>query len=190
MEYEARDLHQISDSQTHKVNTHVHLNTLTIRHIPFLILLLTFAGSQLAIAGEVMLTIARGNTDPLTIKEYDLDMLDELPQTTVRTGNDFIDGVADFTGPLARVVLEDAGIEDTDVIKLIAANEYFIEVPVSDFEEYDVILATRQSGVLFSRRDRGPIWLIYPMAEFSELRDSTYNARLIWQLVRMEVTEH
>jgi len=121
---------------------------------------------------------------------FSLDELDALPQVTILTENEFVDGMTAFKGPLARVVLKQTNDVGAETVKLIAANEYHIEVPVEDFRKYDVILATRQNGELFSRRDKGPIWLIYPMSDHNELQDSTYNARLIWQLVRMEVLKN
>jgi hypothetical protein len=41
-------------------------------------------------------------------------------------------------------------------------------------------------GVPLSKRDKGPIWMIYPMSDHEELRDPVYNSRLIWQVVKLE----
>lgn len=121
---------------------------------------------------------------------YTLEELDALPQLTVRTSNEFIDGITEFSGPLARVILKLTNDINADKVRLIAANDYEIEVPVDDFRNYDVIFATRQNGEYLSRRDKGPIWVIYPMSDHKELQDSIYNQRLIWQLVRMEVVKN
>jgi len=138
-------------------------------------------------AQDTVFTILSKSDDSEAEVGFSLDQLDEFPQVTVLTENEFVDGMNAFTGPLARVVLKQTNDINAKTVKMIAANQYHIEVPVEDFRKYDVILATRQNGELFSRRDKGPIWLIYPMSDHKELRDSTYNARLIWQLVRMEV---
>lgn len=145
------------------------------------------SSAQLAIAGEAVFTVLSQSDNSEAEVTFSLDELDAFPQETILTENEFVDGLVAFTGPLARVVLKQTNDLNATRVKLIAANQYHIEVPVEDFRKYDVIFATRQNGELFSRRDKGPIWLIYPMTEHSELRDSTYNARLIWQLVRMEV---
>lgn len=158
--------------------------------ITLLVVILGGAFAQLANSEEVLFTVLSRADGVRAEVGYSLKDLDALPQVTVTTGNEFIDGIADFSGPLARVVLKQTGDANAQQVDLIAANEYTIRVPVSDFQDYNVILATRQDGELFSRRDKGPIWLIYPMADHAELRDSSYNARLIWQLVRMEVLEN
>ncbi len=52
--------------------------------------------------------------------------------------------------------------------------------------EYDVIFAMSQNGERLSIRDKGPIWVIYPMTDNDELQDRVYNDRLIWQLVKVD----
>ena len=44
-----------------------------------------------------------------------------------------------------------------------------------------------RDGEKLSRRDQGPIWLMYPLDDYSELRDSIYNTRLVWQLTKIEL---
>ena len=43
------------------------------------------------------------------------------------------------------------------------------------------------NGERLSRRDKGPIWLIYPLDDHEELKDPVYTIRLIWQLTAMEL---
>ena len=57
----------------------------------------------------------------------------------------------------------------------------------SGVTDYDVILAMWANGVRLSRRDKGPIWLMYPLDDHPELSEAKYSSRLVWQLVRMEL---
>ena len=41
-------------------------------------------------------------------------------------------------------------------------------------------------GKKLSRRDKGPLWLMYPISDHDELKDALYIHRLIWQVVRIE----
>ncbi len=50
-----------------------------------------------------------------------------------------------------------------------------------------MILALRTNGARLTIRDKGPIWLMYPLDDHAELRDPVYNSRLIWQLTTMEL---
>ena len=109
-----------------------------------------------------------------------------LPQAAIDTENEFVNGMTRFEGPLGRDVLALLGAGGSTVV-LTAVNDYAVEVPVEDFEKYDVVFAMSADGQAFSRRDKGPIWVVYPMSDHAELRDPVYNARLIWQLVKVEL---
>ncbi len=119
-------------------------------------------------------------------KRFTLSDLRALPQTDVRTANEFVDGTRDFRGPLARLVLDRSGGKDAKTVTLTAANDYQVSITVSELRKYDAILALSMDGKALSKRGKGPIWMIYPMSQHAELRDPVYNSRLIWQLVKME----
>ena len=127
--------------------------------------------------GPVVLTVRADGTTA----EFDLAMLQSLPQVTIETSTDWTDGVGSFAGPLARDVLEAAGV-DGEVVVARALNDYEIEIPAADFETYDVIMALQLDGTPLSRRDKGPIWVVYPRDQHVDLQSAEYNARWIWQL--------
>jgi hypothetical protein len=136
-----------------------------------------------ATPGDAALVLAgaEAGTVELTIED-----LAALPQTTVATETEFTDGVVEFRGPLVRDVLVHLGLDHAEELRFIAANDYFVDIPTGDFRDYDVILAMEADGKPLSRRDKGPIWLMYPISDHSELRDPLYLRRLIWQVVRIE----
>jgi len=117
---------------------------------------------------------------------FTLDDLLAMDQVEVDTENEFVDGRKIFSGPLVRAVLERIGGQNSERVRLTAANDYQVEVPTHEFFDYDAILSLSVDGVPHSKREKGPIWVIYPMSDFAELRDPVYNSRLIWQLVKME----
>lgn len=133
---------------------------------------------------QIVLTVAAesGKVE----KTFTLKELRALKQVDVHTGNEFIDGMRDFRGPLAREVLKLSGGADATTVRLTAANDYQVEFPAAELRKYNVILALSMDGKPLSKRGKGPIWMIYPMSDHAELRDPVYNSRLIWQLVKME----
>lgn len=139
---------------------------------------------RLLLAQEVVLTL--NNTITGTEMTFTEDDLMALPHATINTENEFVDAKTSFRGPLGRELLAMAGAGGSTVV-LTAVNDYSVEVPIDDFMKYDVIFAMTANGERFSRRDKGPIWVIYPMSDFTELQDPVYNARLIWQLVKVEI---
>lgn len=139
---------------------------------------------SLASADETTLTVVNATTGvEVALTEAELFA---LPQVTVNTENEFVDEMTAFQGPLGRDVLALVG-DGGETVVLTAVNDYAVEVPLEDFINYEVVFATSADGVKFSRRDKGPIWVVYPMSDHQELRDPVFNARLIWQLVRVEL---
>lgn len=117
---------------------------------------------------------------------FDRQALEAMPQHRITTSTPWTDGVSVFEGPLLCDLLERVGADGT-VLRARALNDYAVEIPISDCERYPVILALTRDGEPLSRRDMGPIWIVYPRDDFSELQLETVNARWIWQLTEIEV---
>lgn len=123
-----------------------------------------------------------------TVTGFSLEQLLDLPQTTIVTENEFVDGRVTYQGPLARELLGQLDLGNSTSLTLTAANDFAVEVPTSDVIRYDVILALAADGKILSRRSKGPIWFMYPISDNPELKgDPVINTRLIWQLIRIEV---
>jgi hypothetical protein len=110
-----------------------------------------------------------------------------LDSHVIETKTEFTDGVPRFEGPLVIDVLTLAGLATHETAQMVAVNDYSVLIPISDFRDYDVILAHRMNGKSLSRRDKGPYWVMYPLDEYGELSDPLYNNRLIWQLVEIRL---
>ncbi|WP_339769852.1 hypothetical protein [uncultured Pseudosulfitobacter sp.] len=141
-----------------------------------------------AIAQDIFSVIGPDGT---VVKTYSLEQLDALDQTTYVTKNPFIDGTSEFSGPLARVVLADAGqdMPSDAQIRVMAINDYKIDMPLGDILDFDVMLATRRDGETMSLREKGPIWIMYPISDHAELEDEAINSRLVWQTKSMQIVE-
>jgi len=136
------------------------------------------------VAAQVVLTVEREGA-PETARYFTLAELKAMPQSEIRTANEFIDGVRSFRGPRVSYLLRICNADGAASVRMIALNDYEVEVQVSEFDKYQPILALTMDGKELSVRDKGPIWVIYPMSDFSELRDPVFNSRLIWQLDRI-----
>ncbi|OZG74633.1 hypothetical protein BTA51_06485 [Hahella sp. CCB-MM4] len=148
----------------------------------------SFASGLRAPEGAVVLTVA-GNilkTNEDHVAAFDLNMLDQLPQHSVNTTTPWFDKPKTFTGPLARDVLKLLGASGTNA-RAVALNDYHIDIPTQDFDDFDVILATRIDGEILSIRDKGPLFIIYPFDQIPETRNEVFFQRCIWQLVQVIV---
>lgn len=92
-----------------------------------------------AAAGELL--VLRNATQPeqAEARLSEADLL-ALPQVTIRTRTEFTDGVVEFVGPLARDAVASIGGGTATSVHLVAANDYSIDVPRSDFTDYDLSL--------------------------------------------------
>lgn len=138
--------------------------------------------------GPVLLLIS-GNIQVTNSDEgaaFDRRMLNDLGVTEIRTSTPWTDGVQVFTGVLARTVFERVGAEGT-VVAASALNDYTVEVPMEDFQTYDVLLATEMNGEQMQVSDKGPIWIVYPRDDQPDLQDRRLHDRWVWQLESLKV---
>lgn len=147
--------------------------------------LMLLAGT--GVAEEAILTVSgqitAGSDAPLMLTRQDL--LD-LPQHRMITTTSVTDGPVAFKGFLMRDLL-DTYAAGGDVVIAEALNDYQIEIPLSDFQRFDVLGALSMDGVALSPRDKGPIWIVYPRDDHAELQDIRYDTRWVWQLVSLHV---
>jgi hypothetical protein len=142
--------------------------------------------TPLAAAAETLLVMRNATAGQQEVRLSEADLL-ALPQVTIRTHTEFTDGAVDFVGPLARDVLSLIAAGSAQTAHMVAANEYAVDIPIRDFADYDVIFALAANGQRLSLRDKGPIWVMYPLDDHTELQDPLYNIRLIWQLTAVEL---
>ncbi len=121
------------------------------------------------------------------IVQFSREDLKALRQAKITTSNDFIDGTAVFSGPLATDVIDRIGRAGSVSVRMLAKNDYSIEVTLDEIRKYEPILALEMDGVPLSPRNKGPIWLMYPVSDYPELSDPAYNGKLIWQLELIEL---
>lgn len=139
-------------------------------------------------SGPVILTLegALSNTNGKGVARFDRDMLEDLSWHRTRTDTPWTEGMIDFEGPLGRQVLDLVGAKGETLI-VTALNDYSAEVPLADFYTYDVILALKMDGRYIRIRDKGPIFIIYPFADFPALQTEVIHNRSVWQLKSIRV---
>ena len=85
-----------------------------------------------------------------------------------------------------KTLLDHVGSTGSE-IDATAINDYTVVIPVSDAVAEGPIVAYEMDGKLMSRRDKGPLWLIYPYSSNAEYRTEVIYSRSIWQLDRMAI---
>ena len=109
-----------------------------------------------------------------------------LPTSTVTTSTQWTPK-SDFAGPLLSKVLDEADAKGKK-LRLVALDDFSVEVDADYLEKYGTILATSKDGVRLTIRDFGPIFVMYPRDSFREELDTpAATSYLVWQLCGIEV---
>ena len=111
--------------------------------------------------------------------------LEKMPQAEIVTTTPFTPGKVKFEGVLLRDLLKAAKLSSSK-LRMTALNDYQVEVPASDAERYDVIVAYKLDGRYMRIRDKGPFWLIYPLDQHPELQNEATATKMIWQMKTIE----
>jgi hypothetical protein len=135
-------------------------------------------------ADETLLTLD-GAVEGGSRNFTDADLLG-LPQVTFDTATIWTEGVLRFSGPSLASVLEAAGAGAGD-LTLRAINDYVVSMPRSGVESAAPIVANRIDGAPFSRRDKGPLWIVFPYDSDERFRSETVFAYSVWQLAGITV---
>lgn len=145
---------------------------------------IALAGATLAAEEPVILKVT-GLIDDAPA-HFTMADLRALPATTLETSTVVTDGVHSFTGVLLRDLL--AQLDATgDVITATALNDYVVDIPRADVEQYDVIVGYSMNGAELDRADKGPLWIVYPRDGHEALQDIRYDYRWVWQLSELEI---
>jgi hypothetical protein len=117
---------------------------------------------------------------------FNMTALKELPQHTFVTQTPWYKKPVTFTGPLLRDVLTAAKVKGT-VIHATALDEYGAQIPFSDAQQYDMILAHQMDGETLTAKNKGPLFVVYPYDSKPELQAIRFYERSIWQLKALQV---
>jgi hypothetical protein len=156
-----------------------------MRHLQFIAFALiaicfVFTGSRAQDTDTPILTIegAIASNDPvdMTMKE-----IEEIGFAKVTTTTPWHDGTVTFSGVPMTDLLKKVGATGSK-ISVIALNNYHTEIPVSDFEKYEVILATKKDGEYMPISDKGPLFIVYPFDSDKELKSEVFYSRAAWQV--------
>ena len=118
--------------------------------------------------------------------EFDLDMLHALGTRAISVTTSWMDGTQELSGVLMRDLMAAVGAEGKTV-EAIALNDYTYTIGIEDFSLYPVIIATKLNGNILKIRDKGPLWIIYPLDTFTEKQKVDIERRMVWQLKQLIV---
>lgn len=135
--------------------------------------------------GKVILTVRGkiGLTNSKDGAQFDLAMLEKLPRKTIKTTTRWTSGLQVFEG-VPVIALLDHLKANGQQVEAVGMDGYIApQISVADLRKYGVILAFKKNGEYLKVREKGPLWMIYPIDDFPELKkDLSTQYKLIWHL--------
>lgn len=147
-----------------------------------------WAGELPKPTGKVLLTMSGKieNTNEDGKAVFDIATLEKLGVVSFQTTSPWYNGRTTFTGISMQKLMDYVGAKGT-VVKVTALNDYTTVIPLSDFKNYNVILAFKINGEYMRVRDKGPFFIVYPYDSLPELNNQIYYSRSAWQVSRMSI---
>ena len=140
--------------------------------------------------GEVILTVsgAIDDTNSAEGAQFDMEMLQAMPASGFDTTTTWTVGTTRFDGVPLKALLDAVGAKGTSVTAT-ALNNYSVEIPLDVLEEQVPIVAYHINGETFSRRDKGPLWIVFPYDAGPAYQTELVYGWSIWQLSGLTVNE-
>jgi hypothetical protein len=130
------------------------------------------AESQLTLDGDLNGGI------PVNLADHDLLV---LPQNHFETSTQWTEKVHRFSGPVLVDLLDHYGAGPGD-LQLAAINDYNVTVDRDLITRDATISANRMDGLPFSRRDKGPLWVVFPYDRGVKYQRELVYFASVWQL--------
>ena len=118
--------------------------------------------------------------------KLDRNELEAMGLVSIKTTTPWNEGVVDFEGVPIKALLEKANATG-DTTTVIALNDYSVDIPTADFDEFGVILAVKRNGEYMPVDDQGPFFVIYPFDSNPTLQGQPYYGRAVWQVKEITV---
>lgn len=145
-------------------------------------LITAVAKAELLQIGDLKVTDEKTHTTITLTKE----MINALPETSITTSTAWTPKTK-FTGTSFKDILSEVDMKGK-MVRVHALNDYWVDIPMSDIEKYNIILANKRNGIPLKVRDFGPYFIIYPLDEhYEELNKPIFYSRFVWQVDRLTV---
>lgn len=157
-----------------------------------ILFLVLCAWGAMAFASEQTILTISGHIQPADNSHevnFTLDDLQKLPQQNYKTTNPWVNKPHQYQGPLLTDILKSVNAKSTR-LTLVALNDYRVNMDLAKVLKYQPILAWSDDSKTMSVRERGPLWLMFPISRYpEELKNTRFNSYMIWQLRKIIVNQ-
>lgn len=119
-------------------------------------------------------------------QRYTYKQLKALPNFQIKTETIWTDSSHTYSAISIETLLNTVKAQG-QTLKLIALNDYSVDVPIETLLKHKAFLAYEQDGKKMRIRNKGPLWLLYPFSDNPEINTPLYQSHSVWQLKTIEV---
>lgn len=121
-------------------------------------------------------------------QSFTREELMQLADRTIETETPWTEGRQVFLGVSAQKLLKVYDKQGHE-LKVHALNDYWSKLSTDEINKYNPVFAIKKNGEWMPIRDKGPIWVIYPLSEFNQYDNEILHSRMVWQVNRIEILE-
>lgn len=132
-------------------------------------------------AASVALSSGQGNA------RYTQSELEKLDTFTLLTTTPWRTEATLFSGVRLRDLLKRNGLYDAQTLMVTAENGYQVVLERDVWTKHDPLVATRVNGAGHTRRERGPIQLVFDMDADPETGSSRFQKNWVWMLSQIDI---
>ena len=147
------------------------------------------AAADLAMPTGAVLLKVTGEIDNTNMGDeawFDLSMLKALGVSEINTDSPWTNEITKYSGVLLHKVMQAVGARSR-FFEAKALNKYQFNFTNIDYDKYPVLIAWSQNNQMLSVRTLGPLRIMFPFTDYSELNNEHYRSACVWQLIQMAV---
>ena len=118
--------------------------------------------------------------------QFDYKLLSQLGLIDKVIATQWTGPVSVFSGVLTRELMRVVGAKG-NWVRAVAANDYSVNIPLTDLTDFETLLALSHNGERLKLRDKGPLWILYPNDSRPDELASAINQRMVWQLKSLHI---
>ena len=147
------------------------------------------AGSAIPAPADNVVLIISGNITITNVDDtlvFDMATLEKLGLVKYTVNDPWLQSEVAYTGILLADLLKYAGSPDSvTAVEVVALDGYAAEIPISEVQEWPVLLATQADGQHMTIENNGPTRVIFPYDSHSDITAARNMS--VWNVERLEV---
>lgn len=117
---------------------------------------------------------------------FDMDTLEKVGLVKYTVSDPWLNTKVTYSGVLLADLLKVAGVSETaTTINVQALDGYAADIPLTETQQWPVLVATQADGAYISIENNGPTRIIFPYDNYSDLANARNMS--VWNIKSLEI---